>query len=279
VRIQAVGVWDTVGALGIPTSGGITRLFTNAPFARNNFTFHDTRLSGIVANAFHAIAVDERRPDFMPAFWTQPRPDAPAPREAMSFSDADNALLARWRTEQDVKQRWFPGAHSDVGGGYPDCAIRPDGKRVEIKPPPPERLPEGPLGFNLKYEPLAWMQRCARDCGLAFDFEFVPRPDNAIKAAMHDPMAGFTWKLINFAESNHARPRACPACFSGDPNDPDYGAIRERVINETFDDSINRRQWTAGKQDGQFGLAADGRHYEPVQLRGRPFPPSCPPDS
>ena len=92
-RLRFVGVWDTVGALGIPLSGGRLINFLNR---RNQF--HDTQLSSTVDAAFHACAIDEKRKPFRPTLWTAP--DAAVP------------------TGQDVQQVWFCGVHSDVGGGY-----------------------------------------------------------------------------------------------------------------------------------------------------------------
>ncbi len=91
VRIRFIGVFDTVGALGIP--GGIGRLLN-----RRRYEFHDTRLSGLVDLACHAVASDEHRKQFAPTLWTSvpiPIPEHPT----------------------RVEQRWFVGAHSNVGGG------------------------------------------------------------------------------------------------------------------------------------------------------------------
>ena len=90
IKIKFVGVWDTVGALGIPVE---TLKDLNMKF----YEFHDTNLSTIVENAYHAIAVDEHRGEYDVCLWN---PDA-APQQAL-------------------EQRWFAGAHCDVGGGYPD---------------------------------------------------------------------------------------------------------------------------------------------------------------
>src|SRR5256886_2870028 len=90
-RITCIGVWDTVGALGIPV-GLCGRL------SRRLFGFHDVTLSSRVDRAFHAIAVDERRRPFVPTLWHQ-QPDAS-------------------KAGQVLEQVWFTGVHSDVGGGY-----------------------------------------------------------------------------------------------------------------------------------------------------------------
>ncbi len=84
VRISAVGVWDTVGSLGVP-------VLNDNGFPIDAFRFADTALSGNVDRGFHAIAVDEERMMFPPTMW-----------------DADPRVM----------QSLFPGSHSDVGGGY-----------------------------------------------------------------------------------------------------------------------------------------------------------------
>jgi uncharacterized protein (DUF2235 family) len=96
-EIHCLGVWDTVGSLGIPTGGPIGML------SRKRHGFHDVRLSSRVRNAFHAIAIDERRKPFAPALWE------------VKESDLVEG--------QRVEQRWFCGVHSDVGGGYPDTSL------------------------------------------------------------------------------------------------------------------------------------------------------------
>src|SRR5262245_3184313 len=95
VYIEFVGVWDTVGALGIPIDG------FRPPWLSRLWTFHDTTLSRYVLNAFHAMAIDERRRPFRPTLWVQ-RDDA---------------------ANQTLEQVWFSGAHCDVGGGYRDPGL------------------------------------------------------------------------------------------------------------------------------------------------------------
>lgn len=89
VPIRFMGVWDTVGALGIPVRG--LRALT-----AHKYRFHDVELSGIVQHACHALAIDERRAPFEPAIWAYQPKDG-----------------------QVVEQVWFCGVHSDIGGGYP----------------------------------------------------------------------------------------------------------------------------------------------------------------
>jgi len=83
VRIASVGVWDTVGSMGIPNYIHGER--------RDLFSFVDLKLSPLIEHGFHAMALDERRADFP---------------------------VTRWAADPRVEEAWFVGAHSDVGGGY-----------------------------------------------------------------------------------------------------------------------------------------------------------------
>lgn len=94
VPIKCIGVWDTVGALGIPGH-------LDDPVARF-FQFHNTDLGVRVENAFHALAIDEHREDFIPTLWTKD-PQAP--------------------NTQKVEQVWFAGAHANIGGGYEEHGL------------------------------------------------------------------------------------------------------------------------------------------------------------
>lgn len=89
-EIYFMGVWDTVGALGIPESLSLLD-FLDDPA---KFRFHDTKLSTVIQHARHAVALDEDRRTFEPTLW----------------KNADE--------HPDAKQVWFPGVHADVGGGY-----------------------------------------------------------------------------------------------------------------------------------------------------------------
>lgn len=95
-RIRFLGVWDTVGALGIPFSG--SRL---VDLVNRRWQFHDTTLSSKVDIACHALAIDEKRGPFEPTIWRA--------------SDAAGG--------QRREQVWFTGDHSDVGGGHSDAAL------------------------------------------------------------------------------------------------------------------------------------------------------------
>ncbi|MBY6006681.1 DUF2235 domain-containing protein [Salipiger bermudensis] len=104
VRIKFLGVWDTVGALGIPDEFLINFLDDGKEFA-----FHDTELGKHIDIARHAVALDERRRSFAPTLWTVPDPDGGGQKVA----GVERAVAG-----QDVEQRWFAGVHGDVGGSY-----------------------------------------------------------------------------------------------------------------------------------------------------------------
>jgi len=85
IPIHAIGVWDTVGALGIPKYSATKEQSIDA------FQFANTTLSTKVKNGFHAISIDEQRVNFTPTLWD---------------------------CRAGVVQTLFPGAHADIGGGY-----------------------------------------------------------------------------------------------------------------------------------------------------------------
>jgi uncharacterized protein (DUF2235 family) len=96
VRIEFLGVWDTVGALGIPR----VLDYKWIPRFSSQYLFHDTQLGRAVQNAYHAVAIDEQREPYCVTLWT-----------------------ASAESRAHVEQRWFPGAHADVGGGYEDTLL------------------------------------------------------------------------------------------------------------------------------------------------------------
>lgn len=136
IPIHFIGVWDTVGALGIPDDMALLNLLDN----RERYTFHDTTLRPSVKYACHALAMDERRASFQPTMWTQP----PAGTE--------------------LKQIWFPGVHSDVGGGYREC--------------------------GLANGALMWMLDEAENAGMSFDAAIVQQIIPDIYDTLHDSCDG-----------------------------------------------------------------------------------------
>lgn len=143
--IDLLGVWDTVGSLGIP-GNVLGRL------GRSRHAFHDVTLGRSVKRAYHALAIDERRKNFAPAVWD----------------------TSRAGPDQVVEQVWFAGAHSNVGGGYPD-----------------------PLLSDLAF---LWMCDKSREL-LAFDEDYLERRverlvDDRAGGRLVDSSAGVSWTLL-----------------------------------------------------------------------------------
>jgi len=84
--IRMLGVWDTVGSLGIPAIFGAVD--------EKKYGLLDTSLHPDVKNAYHCLAIDEKRAQFPATLWT---------------SDPVAG--------QTIEQVWFSGCHEDVGGG------------------------------------------------------------------------------------------------------------------------------------------------------------------
>ncbi len=98
IQVEAVAVWDTVGALGIPNF----EFEDDRAEIRDGFAFADNVLNSKVKFGLHAVSLDEMRLLFTPTLWEK---------------------------RDGVKQVLFVGSHADVGGGYrdaglSDCALR-----------------------------------------------------------------------------------------------------------------------------------------------------------
>jgi uncharacterized protein (DUF2235 family) len=107
LNLAYVGVWDTVGALGVPG------FLAAAPWLNKKYNFHDTDLSRSVSSARHAVAIDERRRTFAPALW-----DNLDRLNKLALAGEDDVTLDP--ADHDTwpyRQEWFPGDHSSVGGG------------------------------------------------------------------------------------------------------------------------------------------------------------------
>lgn len=106
-EIEMIGVWDTVGSLGIPLPLPRFRYLTALNdwierWVLGKYRFLDVQLNARVRAAYHALAIDENRKAFFPTLWKQ-IPTAPP--------------------EQILQQVWFAGIHSNVGGGYADTGL------------------------------------------------------------------------------------------------------------------------------------------------------------
>jgi uncharacterized protein (DUF2235 family) len=152
--VHFIGVWDTVSSVGLKN---IILHLSDFPFTYQNPE---------VTHVRHAVSIDERR-----AFFRQ-------------------NLMGRWSPDQDVRNVWFAGVHSDVGGGYKpsECGLS-----------------------KITYE---WMMSEAKACGLQinmgadegnypYELTHGQAPDPC--GTLHDSLTG-GWLLAEVIPTRHNSP-------------------------------------------------------------------------
>ncbi|TRX57213.1 T6SS phospholipase effector Tle1-like catalytic domain-containing protein [Thalassomonas sp. M1454] len=139
IKINFIGVWDTVGAMGLP--------FTIFGLIKDNHLFYDRKIGSNIIKARHALALDEIRNDFEPTIWEH-------------------------KPSVDMKQVWFAGNHSDIGGSY-----APDKDTT-----------------CLADIPKHWLMNEAQKSGLAFESYFTAPSINPL-ASQHNEYKG-KYKLL-----------------------------------------------------------------------------------
>ena len=208
IPVKFIGVWDTVGALGIP--------FGDIPILSSaNYQFLDTNLRINNAFAYHALAIDEHRKAFSPTLWTRITHQNPAPGQ-----DAVPRPLS------DVEQRWFVGAHANVGGGY----------RSDL----------------LAQLPLKWLMAKAASHGLAFR-KGVAIDGDVMKAPISDSYTSFMYGAYRIPTGwqPYYRPIGPVPVLKGDGRS-------KSTINETIDGSVFER-WRRDPSYRPPNLAGWGR--------------------
>ncbi|MGJ4927163.1 phospholipase effector Tle1 domain-containing protein [Bradyrhizobium sp. HKCCYLS2038] len=188
--VKMIGVWDTVGSVGL-AAGNIEGI------SRSQFDYLQTGLRIHILNGYHALAVDEHRRDFAPTLWTVRHPKEP------------KAVIAQPRPLSAVEQRWFVGAHANVGGGY-----------------------ETDL---LNQAPLRWLMKKAESHGLTFRTE-VELEGDSLAAPIADSYGKFGYGLYRWITSPFYRPIGAEAEERDDGTHP--------TVNETIDVSVFDR-WRA----------------------------------
>jgi len=133
IRIDFLGLWDTVDAYGLPVDE-LTRAIDAVIWP---LTMRDYNLNARVLRARHALAIDDERNAFHPQLWNE-KPD---PQDASVGVPGGN-LTTQGIDDERISQVWFAGVHSNVGGGYPDD--------------------------SLSYVPLQWIMKEAHKYGLRF---------------------------------------------------------------------------------------------------------------
>ncbi len=186
-KVKVVGVWDTVGSIGV-AAGDIPGI------SSSSFDYLQTGLRIHILNGYHALAIDEHRQKFAPTIW-----DVRHPKE-------ENKIFAQPRNISNVEQRWFVGAHANVGGGYQNDI--------------------------LAQAPLRWMMKKAESQGLSFrsevDFDVDMR-----KAPVTDSYTPFLNGLYAFTSLPLYR------TIGREPDVRDDGS--HISINETIDASVFER--------------------------------------
>ncbi|TFY64008.1 hypothetical protein EVG20_g6095 [Dentipellis fragilis] len=139
IRVHYIGVWDTVAAVGI---------FRGKTLPGVNNSNH-------AMYCRHALALDERRVIFRPEYFRDSPPD-----DAMA-----------------VKEVWFRGTHSDVGGGLEDTSTENVRENV----------------------PLWWMMFEAKEAGILLDYKFTGHTENQMKSEGFDKTTeSLTWRWWPF---------------------------------------------------------------------------------
>jgi uncharacterized protein (DUF2235 family) len=149
-KIKFLGVWDTVDALGLPFRK-LNTLFDWIPLFRHKF--HNLLLSESVEHARQALAIDDERLIFHPKVWE-----------------------TEIKEYQTMKQVWFCGMHTDVGGGYKEQ--------------------------ELSDIPLIWMVDEAKNAGLKIYPKHQVRVHPDADGFIHDSRKGF-WGSIYVRKERH----------------------------------------------------------------------------
>ena len=216
IPIKMIAVWDTVGALGVP--------FGNIPgLSRTEYQFHHTRLSNLYEHAYHALAIDEHREAFEPTLWTRFIPKIPDPLPPVPGR------------KPIVEQRWFVGAHADVGGGNPTS------------------LPDIPL---------AWLASKASAAGLALNGPIIV-PPAAEMGPITDSFASFMFGIYRIAKGGLRFTRIIQA----DPVEKQTGTVE--TVAETIDGSVfDRFRADRTYRPAALMAWADKRAVDPGHLHG-----------
>lgn len=197
VKVKMAGLWDTVGALG-------TKALENVDASTQKAAAHNVRPTKAQEYGFHAMAVDEHRPMFQNTLW----------RVFVEQGKIDETAV---RYAPYYEQRWFVGAHCDVGGGYDD-----------------DRL------SNLA---LSWMLGKAAGLGLGFTHSIEPQPGSWL-APIHDSFKAFAGGVLSIWDRFVPGDQRFYREIGRVPKEIEtatgaHGSLWS--INETIDESVLRR--------------------------------------
>jgi uncharacterized protein (DUF2235 family) len=182
VKVHFLGCFDTVAALGFPIHW-VSQIIDAFPVFKHNY--HNLRLSKSVLNAYHALAIDDDRKTFHPKIW-------------------DNKLIEG----QKMKQVWFCGSHSDVGGGYKEDKI--------------------------SSIPLVWMTQMAVNEGLLIYDKHKQMINEDIEGFIHNPRKFFPMNLTRRQERIWTHADQKPIL---------HASVLERKKNSSNEDSKDYNPW------------------------------------
>ena len=185
IPVKFTGVWDTVGALAGSTHFSL--------ITGGNHDFLDVALRRSEQFAFHALAIDEHRRAFRPTLYS---------RFDMKVTDLDAPPP---RTLDQTEQRWFVGAHANVGGGLDNDL--------------------------LAQVPLKWLLDKATLHGLSFRGDIDADPD-FISSPVEDSFAEFAGGAYRILELGQPFYRVIGA----PPEERSRSWLK--TINETIDGSV-----------------------------------------
>lgn len=190
-QVHFLGPWDTVGSVGMYNRN------QSFPFTFANPSVHIVR---------HAVSLDERRAAFR-----------------SNVFQADMTPVSEMGGRPRVMNVWFPGVHSDVGGGYPEC--------------------ESGLAMGA----FAWMVREAKQAGLSIDDSKFQRlltacpPDH--KGKKHESLAG-AWNLLEYIPARRFNWNTHSTGWRYEPKKPrtmiESPFIHRSVRNRMHDDPTYR---------------------------------------
>ncbi|MBQ5949349.1 DUF2235 domain-containing protein [Massilia sp. ST3] len=122
ISVEVLGLWDTVEALGFPKWGArIRHRLGNKAFEIDvdipNHRYGDSLCN--VKRAYHALSLDDNREwIFTPLLLGREPMFAGCAKDGQHMLDAKGGIIPG-----HLKEVWFAGAHSDVGGGYHDSML------------------------------------------------------------------------------------------------------------------------------------------------------------
>jgi uncharacterized protein (DUF2235 family) len=226
VKITYLGVYDTVGAIGWDALA--------IPGLRSKLALHNNmRPTTIIQKCRHALAVDENRSSFertpFVAYIGEKTSEGDSERSGISAStprpagtykmgaDKWQKIEAMWKSK--IEQRWFVGAHSNIGGGYPDNL--------------------------LAQHSLHWLLDGARSAGLISEGFPKPAPNTPAQVKPRDSFAEFApplWELVLRAKRNYRVIDPPPQLRADRDEAQDTGEPKAGFslvnINERLDESV-----------------------------------------